>query len=230
MKNSLLFITLLLFTIKGFGQDPDLFKTWYLYSIEFESGEIITVANFDPPIHPDLIITETFDFNGFGACNTFEGTFNFTSPDGLEVISSTNTNLSCGFFENIFEDDYFGFFFEDTFMFFSIVTDIDDVQTLILHGGPFTTLTFREIPVLSLPEFNNNHISIYPNPTSEVLMLSSENLVIEKINIYSISGKLILEQKLNESNSINISGLSEGIYFLEVFADNGKSIQRFIKE
>jgi len=230
MLKFLLPIAILTFSLQCKAQDPDLFQTWYLYSIEFENGDFINVANFDPSIFPDLVIEETFDFNGQGACNTFEGNFNFDSPDSFEVMSLTNSTDSCGFYEDMFEDDYFGFFYPGTYMISNIETGKDEIQTLTLHGGPFTTLTFRNEQIFANPDFNINAFSIYPNPTTDLLSISSENLIIEQIYIYSLLGELILEQKYSETHSIDVSSLSEGIYFLEARSINGRSIQKFIKK
>ena len=230
MKKLILVVSLIVMTnLQGFAQDPDLFQTWYLYQMDFESGDIIIVENFDPPIIPTLTILPSFEFNGQGACNTFEGLFIFSPPSGFEVAIETHTTTACGFFEDMFENEYFGFFFEGTSIGSFLESDPDGYQTLFLTGGPFTTCIFRNTPVLSTPVFQQPKVMVYPNPVKGELFIASEGIPFEKIKVYSISGSQVAQASVNE-NSIDVSGLSEGLYFLEVLSSEGRSIQKFIKK
>jgi aminopeptidase N len=71
-------------------------------------------------------------------------------------------------------------------------------------------------------------ISLYPNPTSGILYIESgkEN-PIERILIYGIDGRKVAEETFNgknESISINLGELSNGIYFIDCIS-KGKSIK-----
>lgn len=46
--------------------------------------------------------------------------------------------------------------------------------------------------------------------------------------IFSMSGKKVLEVS-NIENSINVSLLSNGIYFLKIISSEGRDFQKFIK-
>ncbi|WNM19786.1 PQQ-dependent sugar dehydrogenase [Flavobacterium capsici] len=70
---------------------------------------------------------------------------------------------------------------------------------------------------LSNSEFENNSISVYPNPAkNQITIESASNIALKTINIYDISGKLLLsENNLNVSNkSINTSNLTSGLYII----------------
>ncbi len=82
---------------------------------------------------------------------------------------------------------------------------------------------------LSVQENTSADFKIYPNPVSDQLFISSENLQVENIRIYEISGKQVLNIERSET-SIDVSQLTEGIYFIEVTSQEGTSSQRFIKE
>ena len=230
MKKILLLLISLFCGLESFAQDPnpDLFQTWYLYQIDFESGQQVIVESFDPPIIPTFILEPSLEFNGFGACNSFEGLFTFFPPDNFEVAIESHTTTSCGFFLDEFESDYFSFFFQGTFMFSNIETDSDGFQTLYLSGSIFTTCTFRNIPVLTTPEFQQSEFTVYPNPVKNELFIASESIPIEKIVIYSMRGQTMLTSK-NIANSIDVSGLSEGLYFIEISSSKGRSVQKFVK-
>jgi len=59
-----------------------------------------------------------------------------------------------------------------------------------------------------------NSIRIWPNPASNTVNITGVEMNSE-ITIYSVLGKVVLQQKLN-SNAINISSLSNGLYFLQI--------------
>jgi len=60
---------------------------------------------------------------------------------------------------------------------------------------------------------NNNPISIYPNPTSDYINISSENLNNFSVAIYDIVGKKVINDLKNVS-SIDISHLKKGEYII----------------
>lgn len=64
--------------------------------------------------------------------------------------------------------------------------------------------------------------SYYPNPTSNVVHLSSLNN-IERVSIYTILGQKVIDQSVNATTSeINIANLVTGSYLMQVSA-NGKT-------
>jgi glucose/arabinose dehydrogenase len=75
-------------------------------------------------------------------------------------------------------------------------------------------------------EFENNGFSVYPNPAKESFTIKSaaENLAT-KIDLFDLTGKLLLTKKLenNPENTISTSSLSKGIYLISVEATNGTS-------
>lgn len=81
-------------------------------------------------------------------------------------------------------------------------------------------------PPLSVEDFNAKEFKIYPNPSDNVIKITSEYSFSE-VKIYSINGKL-LKTSLS-SEQIDISNLSTGIYFVEAISEKGKSVQKLIK-
>ena len=67
------------------------------------------------------------------------------------------------------------------------------------------------------------NIQVYPNPVNIELTISIEDIKgIYMLNIYQISGKLIIEEKLNSSlSNIDVSSLENGIYFYEIISESG---------
>lgn len=71
--------------------------------------------------------------------------------------------------------------------------------------------------VLSLDKEELNNFIIFPNPTNGILNISVQ---VEKLTLYNLIGEKLLEN--NNSNSINLSNLSDGIYILRI-ENKGKS-------
>jgi hypothetical protein len=72
---------------------------------------------------------------------------------------------------------------------------------------------------LSTITLKKAHITAYPNPTSGIVNLKTD-LDIKSIEIYDFSGKKIISS--SEQNSIDLSGLSNGLYLLK--AEGGDSV------
>jgi len=75
-----------------------------------------------------------------------------------------------------------------------------------------------------------NDISIYPNPTQNILHIEVKNKQeIEQINIYNLSGLELIYVKENKQQ-LNLESLSAGIYFLQIQTNLGTVNKRFIKK
>ncbi|PCJ00449.1 MAG: hypothetical protein COB15_02775 [Flavobacteriales bacterium] len=75
----------------------------------------------------------------------------------------------------------------------------------------------------------SSNISLYPNPSSNQLTIISSQLNIDEISIINITGKTI-KTITNNSNLINVSDLSKGIYFLQIKSNDRVITKKFIKE
>lgn len=83
-----------------------------------------------------------------------------------------------------------------------------------------------------LPIFGNaNKIQISPNPTSKSIAVQYEDGVLSRIQIMSLDGKVIYDQRAGkEIQSIDVSNYAAGIYIVSAVAQDGKTLQsKFIK-
>jgi hypothetical protein len=76
-------------------------------------------------------------------------------------------------------------------------------------------------------------INIYPNPAADYLFLTAENQhKIYKLEIYSLSGLLMLKQNNKKENSCMSISLNkiliDGIYFIKVFTEEGIIVKKII--
>lgn len=73
---------------------------------------------------------------------------------------------------------------------------------------------------LGIEENNTNLFSLYPNPTNGLLNIQSKTS-IDEITIFNNLGQLLLASE--NKNQIDISTLSEGIYFVKIKDENGQT-------
>ena len=71
--------------------------------------------------------------------------------------------------------------------------------------------------------FDKDALILYPNPTNGNILINTTN-EINEVKIYSTNGILVMK---SNSTHLNISSLTDGIYFFEIALDN-KSIKRKI--
>lgn len=75
-----------------------------------------------------------------------------------------------------------------------------------------------------------NIISINPNPTNGVFILSSPSEVEANVKVYSAAGKIILERKINTNESLSIDNPVRGIYFISIEQDNKLTWKKLVIE
>jgi len=70
-------------------------------------------------------------------------------------------------------------------------------------------------------------VMLYPNPVKDVLYFSASGKVA-KAEIYDLNGRLIKTAAVS-NNSVNVSSLSKGVYFIILHTDKGTVKEKFIK-
>jgi hypothetical protein len=79
-------------------------------------------------------------------------------------------------------------------------------------------------------DFSKNAVVMYPNPTSNVLNFSSED-VIEGIQVYNVMGQKVIDAKPGQNNAVvEVSGLTNGVYIVNTTINGKQSSARFIKQ
>lgn len=226
MKQLLLSISIIC-SINCFAQEPnpDLFQTWYLYSVRVSDGQPpYIVSEIEPTITPSMTIMENLTFNGIGACNSFNGTFfNF---DYLNTDQLSNSTNDCGVeIHNSFEKEYFEFMqLADGYS----ISSVDNGMVLYIGTPIFGQAVFKNFP-LKTTKFELHKIEVYPNPTSSFIHLKSGNSLITKIELLNSLGQSI---KIIESqfDTIDITDLSDGLYIMKIDSKLGTLTKRIIKK
>lgn len=104
----------------------------------------------------------------------------------------------------------------------AIFTNAVDANASGLSGT--TSYVF---PTLSTPEQITIDFSIHPNPTTDKLFINQVNNLL-KVEVINMNGQLIFTKEDN-LETIDVSRLQNGAYFLKIYAQDGMATKKFIK-
>jgi len=93
------------------------------------------------------------------------------------------------------------------------------------------TTTCEPIEVQGLNEFGNSTLMAYPNPTRDWLTVKSTQETIETIEWLDLNGRTLETIEVNGlGTSLNFTDFSNGVYFLRITRNSGKSLLRIVKQ
>lgn len=202
----------------------------YRYKVQTTDvcGQVLPLSNFHKTILLQSSIAADNSVNL--AWNPYIGvsfnTYNiYRSVSGgnyelLNSVSSTNTSYndtSANVVDNFYE--------------YYISIDVGSCGTAPLQS--FELKSNREYvnPNLSIGNntWLNKAIILYPNPTTEIINLSTTNDVeVRSVLLYSAKGHKVIEA--NKTGPIDVSGLSEGIYYVTIKTNQGLVSKSVIKK
>ena len=75
---------------------------------------------------------------------------------------------------------------------------------------------------LSTPTFHKENFTLFPNPTSSIVTIkSNDSSEVKSYELYSVTGKKINPISM-ENNTISLEDLPTGIYFLKLYFNNDR--------
>jgi len=107
-------------------------------------------------------------------------------------------------------------------------TSIRCLQTYPDSAGYYKKkITITVIPAIGISKLKANRLTSFPNPANDHII--AQSLKGSEIVIYDISGKEIIRKELMDSESIDISTLNKGTYFIKCISGSQNYYGRFIK-
>jgi len=91
-------------------------------------------------------------------------------------------------------------------------------------GPSFTT---EKKPMGTEEISSSEKVALYPNPVKDVLYFSASGKATQA-EIYDLNGRLVKTAAVS-NNSVNVSSLSKGVYFIILRTDKGTVKEKFIK-
>ncbi|WP_264558949.1 T9SS type A sorting domain-containing protein [Flavobacterium sp. N2270] len=101
--------------------------------------------------------------------------------------------------------------------------ELTDTATLLFSTPLTGTVTLASDNF----ELNKKTIAIFPNPVSEKLYFTNNNLVIDKIEIYNILGKKVRTVN-HDFDYILVNDISNGVYFITFQTDHGMITKKIL--
>lgn len=100
----------------------------------------------------------------------------------------------------------------------------EDLKTYSLNGSWMIRVYIEGEE--SISELNSS-LNIFPNPAKDQLFIETE-AEIEEVNIYDVYGRQMTT--VYDQQTVNVSELSNGVYFVKVKSENNEVVKRFIKK
>ena len=102
-----------------------------------------------------------------------------------------------------------------------------DIKPLI-DRAKYAKVFYDRFLLTDVDDFSIESTTLYPNPTSSKLYFNT-TASIKSIEVFDVYGKRILQKNIN-SNYVNVNGLSKGLYYANLFSNDGKVYKaKFIK-
>lgn len=91
---------------------------------------------------------------------------------------------------------------------------------------------FKVSGTLSADDFFTQNLSLYPNPTSDVVNLSSSSASINTVKITDLNGRVVRNFGFSAVSSaqVNVSDLMSGMYLISVETNEGTGTSKFMKK
>ncbi|MDP2160613.1 MAG: T9SS type A sorting domain-containing protein [Flavobacterium sp.] len=111
---------------------------------------------------------------------------------------------------------------------FRIAFQNDSIDQYVMF---LDNITITATLPLSTNEFFANNLKIYPNPTKDIIDLSTSTTLINNVSVTDLNGRIVKSFNLNgiSQTELNVSDLTSGMYFVSVETDLGKGTTKIIK-
>lgn len=98
------------------------------------------------------------------------------------------------------------------------------------HDAEVEDYSINVLAPLSVDEFGLSSVSIFPNPTNNIINIKGLETTLENVEVYTVTGQRVISLSTN-LETINVSAIASGVYFLKLnAADDASKTIKFIKE
>jgi hypothetical protein len=104
------------------------------------------------------------------------------------------------------------------------------IVDVILNPDANTQHIIIEGSVLRVNDNQIEGLTIFPNPTVNILNFSLKGIENTPINIIDVNGKVVLQTSISSENNVDVSSLNTGVYFVQFEVENKSVNYKFIKK
>ena len=83
---------------------------------------------------------------------------------------------------------------------------------------------------LATTNFELDKLAIYPNPSNGIFNISAGNISIDSVDLFDMTGKKIDFKTNKEQTVIDLSAVSDGVYFVKITSNNQSTTKKIIKK
>ena len=210
--------------------DKDTSSRWAAKDVEGD-GEYV-IYDLDDLYELDLIQIATDDKSDPYGLQVWVSTTG-TDPSDFTMVLPTAGNLLITTTVGTY-DDYDQYEVDVTARYVKLMGygRFNSAGAITSQWSNITEIEFYGDSVLSVDEFEKDGILLYPNPVSDNLNIKvNDNSNIDSYELYTLDGRLLIEEKLETSSSIftlNLSNLASGTYVISLSSIDGKKISKKI--
>ena len=212
--------------LEGIMVSPAQVGKYVHYFIHFENTGTANATNI---VVKDIIDTAKYDINSLVPLNgSASYVTRLSSPNQVEFIFQ-NINLP---FNDVTNDGYVSFKIKTKSTLVIGDTFSNNANIYFDYNPAIVTNTaITIVSALGIKDFDfNSMFTLSPVPAGNILTLTNkQGIVISSASIYNTLGQLI-QVSTNPNETIDVSGLKAGTYFIKVISDKGTASSKFIKE
>ena len=195
------------------------------YLIRFENTGTYPAENI---VVKDMIDLDKFDIATLVPLKSSHDFFTIISGNKVEFIFE-NINLD---FNDATNDGYVVFKIKTKPTLIVGDTFTNNANIYFDYNFPITTNTYSTtITALSSQDFDfGTYFTLYPNPAKDILNIQSkQDVAINSVEIYNQLGQIVMAST-NTLNTIDVSNLASGTYFVKINTEKGSANVKFVKE
>ncbi|MEO8934786.1 MAG: T9SS type A sorting domain-containing protein [Xanthomarina sp.] len=191
-------------TYGNFDNDIVAFIDWNQNDLLEDAGEIYEIGTLT-------------NSSGYGSNSI---TFNITIPTDA-ILGNTRIRIT-----KVYKDDYTSAVINPC----EILMEIPGYGIYEGYGQALDFTLNIEEEALSIKTFETNALSVYPNPTQDVLNIKYKS-ALNTVKVYNLLGQEVLVQNTSASQlQLDVSSLTAGAYMVKLFADEGQHSFKIIKQ
>ncbi|MGP8215340.1 MAG: T9SS type A sorting domain-containing protein [Bacteroidia bacterium] len=176
---------------------------WAAYFFNILGNDAITISGLqNVPANKNSVSYSVPNISGV--------TYNWTVPSGATIASGQGTNTITVDFTT-----------------YSGNVSVTETSTGSCELGPANLfVTVSNTTGINEAISNNDEINIYPNPSKGSFVIKTNYLKNQTLQMFDVTGKLVLTQLINGAATINADYLAGGIYNIRIVNDDGVTNKR----